>query len=302
MKAHPVSPVGERAVYSNIAFTLLSFALTNATGKSYTELLDELVVQPLGLKNTGASPGNDSRAVIPPIENGWGSDYAFTAPAGGLYSSLGDLSVLALSILDKTLLPPATIRKWLKPTSSTPNLGYTIGLPWEIYRATNLTPAHPHTVDIYAKDGGAFGYVSRIGIIDQYGVAFVVLTAGDTEALYPLAEATVSTLIPAVEEAARSEAGKYTGFYVSEDKGGYGGNSTTVAPVAANFTIDDGPGLKLESLSRNGSDILEAISAIWASQMTISCGDINGGRIGTWQRHREGGLEDCNGAYGSIWG
>ncbi|KAK6507984.1 hypothetical protein TWF481_006404 [Arthrobotrys musiformis] len=247
-KARPVTPVGERAVYSNLAFSLISLALERATGKNYTTLLDDLVVKPLKLNNTGVSPGDTAKAVIPPVDNGWGADYAFSAPAGGLYSCINDLSVLALSVLNKSLLPPPTLRKWLKPTSSTPNLQYSIGLPWEIYRTTNLTPAHPHTVDIYAKDGGAYGYVSRIGIIDQYGVGFVVLTAGDTEAMYPIAEATVATLMPAVEEATRSEAEKYTGVF---------GGSEGIHGVVANFTIDSGPGIKLGSLVRNGSDILE---------------------------------------------
>ncbi|KAF3287074.1 hypothetical protein TWF132_008758 [Orbilia oligospora] len=264
-KIHPVTAVGERAVYSSLAFTLISLALQNATGKNYTTLLDELVVKPLKLKNTGASPGQTEKAVIPPVDNGWGADYGLTAPGGGLYSSINDLSALALSILNKSLLPPSTLRKWLKPTSSTPNLQYSVGLPWEIYRTTNLTPAHPHTIDIYAKDGGAYGYVSRIGIIDQYGVGFVVLTAGDTEALYPIAEATVAMLIPAVEEAARGEATKYTGLF-----GGNEGNEG----VLANFTVDNGPGVKLESLFRNGSDILEAIAKIWESQQ-VSLGPLS---------------------------
>ncbi|KAF3097191.1 hypothetical protein TWF569_002931 [Orbilia oligospora] len=264
-KIHPVTAVGERAVYSSLAFTLISLALQNATGKNYTTLLDELVVKPLKLKNTGASPGQTEKAVIPPVDNGWGADYGFTAPGGGLYSSINDLSALALSILNKSLLPPSTLRKWLKPTSSTPNLQYSVGLPWEIYRTTNLTPAHPHTIDIYAKDGGAYGYISRIGIIGQYGVGFVVLTAGDTEALYPIAEATVAMLIPAVEEAARGEATKYTGLF-----GGNEGNEG----VLANFTVDNGPGVKLESLFRNGSDILEAIAKIWESQQ-VSLGPLS---------------------------
>ncbi|KAK6513189.1 hypothetical protein TWF506_009353 [Arthrobotrys conoides] len=264
-KVHPVTAVGERAVYSSIAFTVISLALENATGKNYTTLLDELVIKPLKLKNTGASPGQTDKAVIPPVDNGWGADYGFTAPGGGLYSSIYDLSTLALSILNKSLLPPSTIRKWLKPTSSTPNLHYSVGLPWEIYRTTNLTPAYPHSIDIYAKDGGAYGYVSRIGIIDQYGVGFVVLTAGDTEAMYPIAEATVATLMPVVEEAARGEAIKYTGLF-----GGNEGNEG----VLANFTIDSGPGIKLESLVRNGSDILEGITKIWESQQ-VSLGPLS---------------------------
>lgn len=52
-----------------------------ATGKNYTQFLDEKVATPLKLKNTGASPGDDKKAVIPPLEdNSWGSDYGDNVP------------------------------------------------------------------------------------------------------------------------------------------------------------------------------------------------------------------------------
>lgn len=52
-----------------------------ATGKNYSQFLEEDIVTPLHMINTGPSPGNDSRAVIPPMEgNSWGSDYGDNAP------------------------------------------------------------------------------------------------------------------------------------------------------------------------------------------------------------------------------
>lgn len=80
IKVQPVTAVNERVVYSNVAFTLLSYALQNATGKSYSELLDEYFVTPLKLNNTGESPGDNEKAVIPPVMNGWGADYGDNAP------------------------------------------------------------------------------------------------------------------------------------------------------------------------------------------------------------------------------
>jgi CubicO group peptidase (beta-lactamase class C family) len=51
-----------------------------ATGKNFTQYLDEQVIKPLHLSGTGASPGNDKKAAIPPIENSWGSDYGDNVP------------------------------------------------------------------------------------------------------------------------------------------------------------------------------------------------------------------------------
>lgn len=77
---HPVVAPNTRPVYSQLSFTLLSYAFQAHTGKNYTQLLDEYLIQPLKLPNFGASPGNDERAVIPPGDNSWGSDYGDNAP------------------------------------------------------------------------------------------------------------------------------------------------------------------------------------------------------------------------------
>ena len=79
-KSYPVTAPNERPAYSNIAFPIIFLALESATGKNFTELLDEHFITPLDLKNTLASPGDDDKAVIPPGENTWGSDYGFNAP------------------------------------------------------------------------------------------------------------------------------------------------------------------------------------------------------------------------------
>ena len=77
---HPVTAPNERPAYSNIAFTIIFMAIEEATGKNYTQLVDELFAQPLGLTSTRPSPGDDDLAVIPPIDNSWGGNYGLNAP------------------------------------------------------------------------------------------------------------------------------------------------------------------------------------------------------------------------------
>jgi actin-related protein 6 len=81
--ALPVQPPYGQPTYSSVAFTLLGLALEAKTGKTYNELLKETIIGPLGLTNTGVSPGTFDRAVIPPLpaeEQGWGADYGANAP------------------------------------------------------------------------------------------------------------------------------------------------------------------------------------------------------------------------------
>ena len=120
-------------------------------------------------------------------------------------SSLSDLSVFVHGILAGTIFNGDTtaVREWLKLASSTGSLYSLVGVPWEIFRANDLTPEHPHTVDIYAKGGGAYGYQSQMAVLDEYGAGIVLLIAGSPLAMQPVYDAVLATLVPALDDIAR---------------------------------------------------------------------------------------------------
>ena len=240
--------------YNNEAFALLGLIFYRATGKTYGELIHSEIVEPLNMTNTGVSPGNTSRGVIPTDNSFWGADFGLNAPQGGLYSSTNDLCKFASAILNHTILPSDSVtRAWLKPTGMLPQVRGLVGRPWEIYRTSGLTKRYPHTVDVYAKDGGIPGYLSRFALVDEYGIGIVALTAGPKAVLDSVTETAMSLLVEAADDEARKQAQVYVGNY-----------STTTADVGhvevqMGIDIDDGPGLRVMNLTRNGSDILEAI-------------------------------------------
>jgi hypothetical protein len=210
------------------------------------------------MKNTGISPGNDEKAVIPSTDSSWGSDYGDNAPGGGLYSSTNDLSSLPASILSLSgspILSRAQALSWLKPQATTSKLNTLVGRPWEILRTQKLTPKYPHTIDLFTKGGTAVGYQSIVAVIEQYGLGIVVLTAGaqGAEAEELLFEYVVGEVVEAVEEVARVEVGAYVGKYQNSD----------ATRGEMEIGIDDGPGLVLKKLSRNGTDMLESIRTLF---------------------------------------
>lgn len=71
--------------------------------------------------------------------------------AGGAFSSTADVAALGKSILTNRLLPPATTRRWLKPTAFANGLTQAAGRPWEIVRVS--LPATGEVVDVYTKAG-----------------------------------------------------------------------------------------------------------------------------------------------------
>ena len=78
--SYPQTTPNERPAYSNVAFVILGLALEEYTGKTYAQLLEEMVSGPLNMNNTFPSPGDDDKAVIPPGDSSWGSDYKLNAP------------------------------------------------------------------------------------------------------------------------------------------------------------------------------------------------------------------------------
>lgn len=138
-----------------------------------------------------------------------------------------------------------------------------VGKPWEILRNGNLTPQHPHTVDIFGKSGGSGGYASQISIIDEYGVGFVLLTAGPVGSLQILYRTVVGTIIPAIDEEARVQSGKYTGNWSTERTQG----NDTEAPTSLSVELDNRTGFRLASLTRNGTDMLAGLRAVFEAEI-----------------------------------
>ncbi|KLU82085.1 hypothetical protein MAPG_01162 [Magnaporthiopsis poae ATCC 64411] len=264
-----VRPVAEpmgKPVYSNVAFTILVYAVEAATGMNYTQQLAHFLTGPFNMTSTFPSPGNDSLAVIPPMENTWGSPYGENAPGGGLVSTLADLSAFAHSILSETVLQtPTRVREWLQPAAFAGSRNSLVGSPWEIYVPPShlLTPTRPRSIPVYSKGGAAYGYSSRLAVVPELGVGVVVLTAGAGDGLTYIFDAALSVLAPAVDDAAHEEA----------ERLGYVGRFASAAGAGANASAaiawdDGGDGvLHIAALGSNGSDVLAAIPRIWAATL-----------------------------------
>ncbi|KAJ4203100.1 hypothetical protein NW759_015208 [Fusarium solani] len=260
--SYPQTGPNERPAYSNMAFVILGMALEEYTGKNFTQLVKEIVSGPLDLKNTYPSPGDSDKAVIPPGESSWGADYKENTPAGGLVSSLSDLSKFSYALLSRTInLTSTEVNAWLKPVSFAGNEYTMTGMPWEILRSSKLTPDHPHTVTIYGKSGGAQNYRSQLDFVDEYGFAVVLLTAGPMKAAPILRDAMLATFVAAADAVSREQAEKYEQKF--RHKGGKG-----QVPAEASLKQDK-DSMVLASLRRNNTDILAGLAKIW----TFSLGD-----------------------------
>ena len=71
----PVFPVHSKALYSDVAFVLLGYAVEETTGLPYEEALAMYVTEPLGMENATLKPLPEASMVTPPAPgNAWQID------------------------------------------------------------------------------------------------------------------------------------------------------------------------------------------------------------------------------------
>jgi actin-related protein 6 len=153
------------------------------------------------------------------------------------------------------------VRKWLKPLSTTSSLNTLVGRPWEILYVTDLLPPkYAHTVDIYAKSGGAMGYMAQVAAVNQYGVGVIVLTAGPVNTIDILYRALLGTFVPAIEEEARFQSNRFAGTWTSKTSPPSNeSQKRSNEKIKLTLDIDDGTGIKLASFTRGDASIVDAI-------------------------------------------
>ncbi|KAH8892622.1 beta-lactamase/transpeptidase-like protein [Thozetella sp. PMI_491] len=232
--------------YSNTGFAILGLVVEAVTNTPFEQFIKTEILEPLGMSHTYQDAPADSLGVIPEGEIFWNATLGMEDPAGSYYSSLGDLTAFGDAILGAKVLTPVEVRKWLKPTASTPSLGTLIGMPWEIYRMENVTK-DGRLLEIYTKGGDLITYHSTLVLVPDYDFVLATLAAGSTGGFLESTMAgVVKLLLPAMEQAGKDEAiVNYAGTYVDEAT-----NSTVT------FDVDEAPGLNTTNWFVRGKDII----------------------------------------------
>ncbi|RYP62804.1 hypothetical protein DL771_009580 [Monosporascus sp. 5C6A] len=240
------------AGYSNAGYQLLAYALEAIKGRNFTEMIERDIIDALKLSSTYYRNAPIERGILPNgSEPGWNYSLGEANPTGNMYSSANDLSSLGRHIFRNTLLSGAATRRWLKPTTPTSDFKAGIGAPWGTRRIQIGTgPSSNRIIDSYAKAGSINVYQSLFLLIPDYEIGFTTLLAGGWpgNANWDMADKIGTILLPAIEQAAREQAGAmYGGTYVSTDEGL---NSTVTFT-----TEDDRPGLGVQNWISNGTDM-----------------------------------------------
>lgn len=172
--------------YSNLGYAFLGQLLATAAGMDYADLVQQRIVEPLGLHDTYTPVTSDNLRPGAPTGRGAGGlgQGAWTgngtAPAGGIRSSAADMATYVQGLLASTAPGSAA----LDPVWDTGDDGEQVGLAW-FTQVSEASPARSATW----HNGQTGGYAAMVAMDRDAGRAVIILSnvaAGQEEAALTL--------------------------------------------------------------------------------------------------------------------
>ncbi|MBE1162947.1 D-alanyl-D-alanine-carboxypeptidase/endopeptidase AmpH [Dyella acidiphila] len=189
-----LSAPGHVALYSNLAFDFLADALGKAAGSTYEQALQHYVTQPLGMRDTTATPSAEQCARLLAGRDATPCTSASdNAGSGSMYASAADMAAWMkqqLGLGQQGVDPQTAIsqaiyfqRQSLADVQGMDHAGHAdgLGLGWVLLAASAQQPA------ILEKTGGYGGFMSYMALApgQKIGV-FVAVTRMDLPALHAI--------------------------------------------------------------------------------------------------------------------
>jgi CubicO group peptidase (beta-lactamase class C family) len=171
------SPVGSEMSYSNLGYDLTGYVMGLIKNRSFKEVIDEELFQPLGITN---ATFEIEKAQKKSFAKGYDGRFAYPAVqvpmlgAGGLYISVLDVVKLISfhlrkgKIEQKQLINPDLLEEMYKSQFlETKEFGYGFGL----YSVAKIENAK-----VYGHAGGGYGYQTNMQWLPEFRIGVVVLS------------------------------------------------------------------------------------------------------------------------------
>ncbi len=174
-RTKPVLPASPKYSYSNLGFAVLGAMLEKACGGTFAELLQNRVLQPLGLNHTRLALAGGEHIRVkrgyarftkvpfwlwprPPV---W--TFAAYAPCGALVSTADELILFARHLLEGHIAIAEAFRLSSEPLAAIP--GGSIGLAWHM----------PGSRKFVWHNGSTFGHSAYVAVARERGIAVIAL-------------------------------------------------------------------------------------------------------------------------------
>ncbi len=185
----PTNPPGEGWAYADSHYLILGLIIEKVTGRTYYEVLDELILGPCDLKHTFHSDRISITGLIPGYTNLTedfllprkvlnDNRYAFNPQmewtGGGLASSVSDLTLWARQLYGGSVIKPETLKLMLTPASYKTTLfedaGYGLG----------SFIAETDGVTYYGHTGFVPGYITFVQYLPEYNITLALQVNDDS--------------------------------------------------------------------------------------------------------------------------
>ncbi len=183
------NPPGEGWAYADSHYLILGLIIEKVTGRSYYDVLDEMILGPCNLRHTFHSDRRSIAGLIPGytnlteefqlphkvLNNG---KYAFNSQmewtGGGLASTVSDLTLWACQLYGGSFLRPETLKMMLTPapyeTTLFEKAGYGLG----------CFIGETDEVRYYGHTGFAPGYITYVQYLPDYKIALAFQVNDDS--------------------------------------------------------------------------------------------------------------------------
>jgi CubicO group peptidase (beta-lactamase class C family) len=223
--SHTFAPPGDVYSYTGPGYWLAGYALEQAAGKWYADLVADEVLKPLGMTRSTFRPTmamtwpvaldhrvTDSVRVIRPSPND-----ASTWPSGSLYSSARELSRFAIAFLNggrvgaAQVIPPEAITMLSTKQGGMPGeeCGYTYG----------LSTCNRGTTKVLSHYGFRVGSGAVFTMVPEHRLAVIILSNRNGGIFFNTERAILDQLLPASQAsptpAQRGPRAQFAGVYVS---------------------------------------------------------------------------------------
>lgn len=185
----PTNPPGEGWAYADSHYLILGLIIEKVTGRSYYEVLDELIIGPCNLKHTFHSDRRSIPGLIPGYTNLTeefllphkvlnDNKYAFNPQmewtGGGLVSTVSDLTLWVSQLYGGSVLKPETLNLMLTPAPFETTLyeDARYGLGSFISETDGVT--------YYGHTGFVPGYITYVQYLPEYNIALALQVNDDS--------------------------------------------------------------------------------------------------------------------------
>jgi CubicO group peptidase (beta-lactamase class C family) len=166
-----ITKPGDTYAYSNLAVGLLGTILEQVSGKSFAEMVQEIICDPLNMQSTRQHLNLVQKQRFVKVYNEEGKEtsawnFNVLAPCGALRSTVNDLLIYVKANMTKDDTKPS--KAFGLTHQITFDKGVKLGLAWHIIVVNNI--------EYYFHNGGTYGSSSFLAFNTEKNIAVVVLS------------------------------------------------------------------------------------------------------------------------------